>query len=222
MQAYLFDMENVEQLCEEFEKEILNRFFQHGESEEASKDYYHYTPIFRQLFNPIEGTIAAFGLFNIEAIGINRDFLKERVFKLKERSFTRDGFKGLVSDIKSVFSDAKEEIEHLCLMLDETEASRINEAIHDFIEGCYHSCVAMTVCAIESRLLKLMTSEEKKLGDMTLGRLIREYIDNKEQYKSKIPEEHEHLLRLCKKKESQCQKQMRRSCYQKYWLRLRG
>ena len=201
MRAYLFDIKKLEQLCDELEKEILNRFFKNEQSEKASKDYYQYTPIFQQLFNPIEDTIAAFGLFNIEAIGINKDFLEESVYRLKERSFKRDDFKRLVSGIKSVFSDAKEEIEYLCSMFDEAEMNRINEAIHDFLEECYYSSVAMSVCAIESRLLKLMASakpsEEEKLEDMTLGQLIREYIDNKEQYKSKIPEEHEHLLGLC-------------------------
>ena len=201
MRAYLFDMKKLEQLCDELEKEILNRFFEYEQSEKASKDYYQYTPIFQQLFNPIEDTIAALGLFNIEAIRANKDFLEESVYRLKDRSWPRDGFKRLVSGVRNVFSDAKEEIEHLCSMLDETEMGRINEAIHDFLEECYYSSVAMSVCAIESRLLKLMLSarpgEEEKLENMTLGQLIGEYIHNEEQYKNKIPKEHKHLLELC-------------------------
>ena len=59
----------------------------------------------------------------------------------------------------------------------------------------------MSVCAIESHLLTLMLSvrseEEDKLENMTLGRLIREYIDNKEQYTNIIPKKHEPLLDLC-------------------------
>jgi len=201
MQAYLFDMKNVEYLCDRFEEEILNRFYTSGEPKKPSDDQYFYTPIFYQLFNPIEHVIDAYDVFNIKSITKNEDFIRERVYGLKDRSWPRDTFKMLVSDIKSAFSEAKEEIEHLCSMLDKTERDRINEAIHDFFEECYYSSVAMTVCAIESRLLKLMVSakpsEEKKLEGMTLGQLIRDYIDNKEQYKSKIPEEHEHLLRLC-------------------------
>ena len=201
MQAYLFDMQNVEALFDRFEEEILHIFFASGKSEKASDDQYFYTPRFLQLFNPIEHVIDACGVFNIKAITKNEDFIGERVYGLKDRSLPRDIFKMLVSDIESVFRTAREEIEHLCSILDETETSRINEAIHDFFEGCYYSSVAMSVCAIESRLLKLMasakSSEEEKLEDMTLGQLIREYLNNKEDYKSKIPEEHGHLLELC-------------------------
>ena len=200
MRAYLFDMKNVEYLCNRFEEEILTRFFA-SESEKASDDQYFYTPIFKQLFNPIEQVIDACGVFNIKSITKNEDFIRERVYGLKDRSWPCDTFKMLVSDIKSAFSEAREEIAYIYSMLDETEVSRINEAIHDFTEACYYSCVAMSVCAIESRLLKLMASatpsEEEKLGDMTLGQLIREYNDNNGRYKSKIPEEHRHLLGLC-------------------------
>jgi len=201
MRAYLFDMKNVEYLCDRFEEEILNRFFASGESEKASDDQYFYTPIFQQLFNPIEHVIDACGVFNIKAITENEDFIGERVYGLKDRSWPRDTFKMLVGDIKSAFSIARDEIEHLCSILDETETSRINEAIHDFFEGCYYSSVAMSVCAIESHLLKLMLcvrpEEEEKLENMTLGQLIREYIDNKEQYNNIIPKKHEPLLDLC-------------------------
>ena len=93
------------------------------------------------------------------------------------------------------------EIKYLGLLLDETEMNRINEAIHDFLESCYYSSVAMSVYAIESRLLKLMLSvrpeKEKRLESMTLGQLLREYTDNKEQYNNVIPKKHEPLLDLC-------------------------
>ena len=59
----------------------------------------------------------------------------------------------------------------------------------------------MTVCAIESRLLKIMLSccpnEKERLESMTLGQLLREYINNKKQYNDVIPKEHEPLLNLC-------------------------
>jgi len=194
-------MQNVEYLCDRFEEEILNRFFASGEFEKASNDQYVYTPIFQQLFNPIEHVIDACGMLNIKSITKNEDFIGERVYGLKDRSWPRDTFKMLVSDLKRAISAAREEIEHLCSILDETETSRINEAIHDFFEGCYYSSVAMSVCAIESHLLTLMLSvrseEEDKLENMTLGRLIREYIDNKEQYTNIIPKKHEPLLDLC-------------------------
>ena len=203
MRAYLFDMINVEQLCDEFEEVILNRFFKSGQSESATNEQYIYTPIFHQTFDPIKQVIEVSGLFNIRSIEINKDFLKEKVYKLEDRALPIDFFKTDINSIKSVFSDAKEEIRHLCLLLDETEMDRINEAIHDFLEGCYYSSVAMSVCAIESRLLKLMSNEcvspegKEKLEKLTLGLLIREYSDNKVQYNNIIPKKHEPLLDLC-------------------------
>lgn len=201
MQSYLFDMKNMEQLCDTFEEAILNRFFEESESEAPSYKHYSYTPIFQQRFNPIEHVIDVSSLFGIETIEINKEFLKGKVYVLGNSLPARDIFRQYVSDIKSVFRDAKEEIKHLYLMFDETEMNRINEAIHNFLEGCYYSSVAMSVCAIESRLLKLMSNvkreELERLEKMTLGQLIREYSDNKGRYNNLIPKKHEPLLDLC-------------------------
>lgn len=203
MRAYLFDMKNLEQLCDEFEEVILNSFFGSGESESAINEQYFYTPLFHQKFDPIKHVIGVSNLFNIKAFDINESILKERVYIFENESLPLDRFKNDVNDIKRVFSNAKDEIERLFLLLDETEMNRINEAIHDFLESCYYSSVAMSVCAIESRLLKLMTNvcvsseEEERLEKMTFGQLIREYISNKGQYKNIIQKKHEPLLDLC-------------------------
>ena len=201
MQAYLSDMKNMKNICDDFKKEILDGYFESGQSKDASNKRYFYTPLFRQLFNPIKRVIDASVFFNIEVIETNRDILKDEVHMLENRALSVDIFEKYVSDIKSVFSGAKGKIEYLHSILDETEINRINEAIHDFLERCYYSSVTMSVCAVESRLLNLMLSvrpeEERKLNSMTLGQLIREYISNKEQYKNRIPKKHEPLLDLC-------------------------
>lgn len=201
MRAYLFDMQNVESLCEVFEEAIIKRFYSSEQSESASDESYFYTPIFRQLLDPIKHVIGVSNFFNIEIIETNKDFLEEKVYRLEGDAVYRDIFKNVVEDIKNVFSMAKEEINHLHSLLDETETNRINEAIHDYLERCHRSSVAMSVCAVESRLLRIMLSgkpEEKgKLEKMTLGQLIAEYLRNKEQYDNKIPEKHEPLLNLC-------------------------
>ncbi|MGB2728690.1 MAG: hypothetical protein WBD09_09495 [Halobacteriota archaeon] len=194
-------MKNLEQLCDEFEEVILNSFFGSGESESAINEQYFYTPLFHQKFDPIKHVIGVSNLFNIKAFDINKSILKERVYIFENEALPLYRFKNGVNDIKRVFSNAKDEIERLCLLLDETEMNRINEAIHNFLEGCYYSSVAMSVCAIESRLLKLMSNvkleELERLEKMTLGRLIREYNDNKGQYNNLIPKKHEPLLDLC-------------------------
>ena len=57
----------------------------------------------------------------------------------------------------------------------------------------------MSVSAIEFRLLSLMTygNPEAKLEQLTLGQLIREYLDNKKKYSNVIPKKHEPLLNHC-------------------------
>ena len=79
------------------------------------------------------------------------------------------------------------------------EIDRLNEAIHCFLEGCYYSSVAMSVSAIEFRLFSLMMSicPDPKLKELTLGQLIREYLDDKQKYGSVIPKKHEPLLEHC-------------------------
>ena len=107
MRAYLFDMKNVEYLCERFEKEILRIFFASGQSETPSDNQYFYTPIFQQLFNPIEHAFDACGVFNIEPIVKNKVFVEERFYGLKDTSLPRDSFKMLINDVKMAFSKQK-------------------------------------------------------------------------------------------------------------------
>ncbi len=103
--------------------------------------------------------------------------------------------------LKSSLSLVKHEMLPFCSSFDAEERERINEAIHDYFENCNYSCVAMSVSAVESRLLKLMglTNPDRilRLEDMTLGQLITEYTQNKEAYKNVVPKKHEPLLQLC-------------------------
>ena len=57
----------------------------------------------------------------------------------------------------------------------------------------------MSVSAIEFRLFSLMMAicPDPKLEELTLGQLIREYLDNKQKYGNVIPKKHEHLLDHC-------------------------
>jgi len=88
-----------------------------------------------------------------------------------------------------------------CSAFDEEEKERMNEAIHDCLEGCNYSCVAMSVSAVESRLLKLMClampNSQQELEMKTLGQLILEYNNNKGSYKNIVPQMHEPLIGLC-------------------------
>ena len=101
--------------------------------------------------------------------------------------------------MKKAFRRAKNEIREAISNLNPEEIDRLNEAIHCFLEGCFYSSVAMSVSAIEFRLFSLMVSmcPDSKLEELTLGQLIREYLDNKQKYGSVIPKKHEPLLEHC-------------------------
>lgn len=103
--------------------------------------------------------------------------------------------------IKSAFLLAGEEILNLCSAFDDEEKMRINEAIHNYLEDCNYSCVAMSVSAVESRLVKLMClvspDSKQKLENKTLGQLVAEYLSNKSKYRNVVPNKHDHLLQLC-------------------------
>ena len=103
--------------------------------------------------------------------------------------------------VKLGFRITSNELSAICSAFDDEEKERMNEAIHDYFEGCNYSCVAMSVSAAESRLLKLMclASPDSKveLEKKTLGQLIYEYVTNKDNYKNVVPEKHEPLLQLC-------------------------
>ena len=110
-------------------------------------------------------------------------------------------FNHFLEGLRIGFSKISEEVACICSSFDSEEKERMNEAIHTFREGCNYSCVAMSVSAAESRLLKLMClarpDSERELEKKTLGQLIYEYVNNKDSYKNVVPEKHEPLLQLC-------------------------
>jgi hypothetical protein len=203
MFLYLENFRNAEELCDRFKKEILSVFYKEGDfptSRGQIYEAYVYTPRYLQYFEPIQRLVEICDIFKVDFLNLNKSFLQERVRMLSESSPRhKEVFEKLVDDIKGIFKSTKKERKKIFSMLNPTEIERLNEATHNFLEGCYYSSVAMSVSAIEFRLLKLMhsVSQDPELEELTLGQLITEYIKNKEKYKGIIPKKHEQLLWLC-------------------------
>jgi hypothetical protein len=125
----------------------------------------------------------------------------ERVMILNspESIIQRKDFELNVNLIRNVFKDAEGEIKKKLHLLDRKEIDRLEEAINCYLNGCDYSTVAISVSAIEFRLLNLMQSAKpnSKLEKLSLGALISEYLQNKKEYKNIIPKKHEPLLNLC-------------------------
>lgn len=183
-----------------------NSHFRHGQDEEVHGDkmWYCYTPFYQGLLQIVKNFSVLLKFLNIERIqshtiaevgGIvarldNPEWVRKRTNVIND-----------IRRIEELFEIFKTEIKETVDYLSDFEKGRLSEAIHNYLEGCYNSCVAMAVTSIEFKLLDILKSVNQenadKLEEFTLGTLINEYLKNKVKYKNVIPKRHEPLLELC-------------------------
>jgi len=200
---YLSGIKNVPELCDELERIVLKYYFKDGKANKSEDPNYPWTSLYRMYFAPIGACVQLCELLKPAAL---KPYQKGILQAASSLQTPRDipelkDFRVNLNLIKSTFRAAEEEISNFCSAFDDEEKIRINEAIHDYLEDCNYSCVAMSVSAVESRLLKLMCLAnpdlEPELREKTLGQLIGEYLENKEKYKKVVPKKHDYLLQLC-------------------------
>jgi len=200
---YLSNIKNVPGLCDKLESDVLKFFFKDGKKNESDTDNYPWTSLYRSAFAPIWACVQLCELLKLEVL---RRHQREILLSANSLQIPRDipklkDFRVHLYFIRSAFLLAEEEILNLCSAFDDEEKMRINEAIHDYFEDCTYSCVAMSVSAVESRLVKLMCivspDSKQTLEKKTLGQLVTEYLRNKNKYKTVVPAKHDHLLQLC-------------------------
>lgn len=200
---YLNKARNMVKRCEEFKEETLKIVFKDKDSVEPHNRYYCWTPRYCQLFEPIKRVVEMCDFLGVKHLERNKDYLLDRVKSLQSPLYLKfkEFFIKFIDDIRNTFKVAEEEIKREISKLDKVEIEKLDEAVHTFFEGCYYSTVAMSVCTIEHRLLKLMVTvkprKKRELERLTLGQLIRTYLENKDEYKHVVPERHEYLLNLC-------------------------
>lgn len=201
---YLDSLPETESICEGFRRMVLDNFFRAllgGYADYTTVQFFCFTPRYQQQFRVIKGLVAICDKFNIDYLEKEKENLIQKINELENPDWirTRQNFETSINFVKNAFYSVKNELRTAINLLNKSEKERLNEAIHNLLEGCYYSSVAMSVSAIEFRLLQLMksTNPESKLEEMTLGQLIEEYLKNKGEYQNVIPEKHEPLLRLC-------------------------
>ena len=214
LRDYLYYFSRIPELCDELKKDTLEVFFKRQPLPGLAYDittispsevnyWFPYTPRYQQRFKPIKRIVEICDVLGIKHLEANKSFLTDCVKMLEtvETTYQRDTFTFNIDCIKNGFDKVKEEIKAKISLLNSTEIERLNEAIHSYLEECYCSTVAMSVCAIEFRLLSLMKNvrpeREEELSKLTLGKLIGEYLSNKDEYQNIVPERHESLLNLC-------------------------
>jgi len=201
---YLRHLYSMETLCDGFEKRVIDDWFKDGKTgkimSKPSNILYRWTPSYEQYWTIIRGVVGICDMLGIEYLEKNRRIILDDVSLLHSPNSisTFSQFKDCVNEVKDCFEMVKKEVRDKLKLLDPEEMDRLDEAINCYLEGCNYAAVAMSVSAIEFRLLNLMQSVKPnpQLEKYTLGQLIDEYLKNKEEYKKIIPKEHEDLLNL--------------------------
>jgi len=202
---YISQFERVSDLCDDFERSVTQIFFDDGRAQKSPLRGFCLTAPYQQCLRPIKACVDVLQMLKMP-LGLSEfqeSVFRRAVFSLENTASTEtlDDLRGHLNMIRATFLRAKDRISVLCSAFDEEERERVNEAIHNYFEGCNYSCVAMSVSAAESRLLKLMClaspDSRRQLEKSTLGQLIAEYTNKKEKYRHVMSERHEPLLDLC-------------------------
>lgn len=178
-------------------------FFNKGSSSYPSISNFCETKTYQRYLTPVKKCVELCRILKPKSIAGSDEILYETISDLEDSTKVQniEGFKVKLEVIRATLALIRQEMLPFCSSFDDEEKERINEAIHTYFENCNYSCIAMSVSAVESRLLKLMSinnpNKIPKLEDMTLGQLITEYIQNKQAYKNVVPNKHEPLLQLC-------------------------
>ena len=200
---YISNLEHADEICESFKASIIYVFYSKGSVTESITPNYCETKVYQSYFIPVKRCVELCRFLKPKSIAGFEDNLYKAITCLEDSTKVRNisDFNIQFDVLKSHLSLVKHEMLPFCSSFDDEERERINEAIHAYFENCTYSCIAMSVSAVESRLLKLMSLANHdaipKLEDMTLGQLITEYMQNKEAYKNAVPKKHKALLELC-------------------------
>jgi hypothetical protein len=200
---HLSNLSKAPKLCLDFQGFVARMFFPKGPDKAPNYSGFCWSKPYQERFKPIKSCVELCRILRLPSCGSSDSVFYRAASTLEIPRSTNNWWDFITSlnVIKGTFEDAKDEILSFCSSFDEIEKERMNEAIHCYFEDCNYACVAMSVSATESRLLKLMRlvnpESKKALEKKTLGGLITEYLKNKAKYKEVVPEKHEHLLQLC-------------------------
>ena len=205
MEYYFWRLKSIVNFCKEFKNVVLDLVFTDSKTNKALPKAYEYrycwTPRYQEYWVVVRDIVDMCDMLGIEHLEANKRIMMYRVMLLgaPESIQERNLFETHIDFIKEVFEYVEEKIKEKLQLLEEGEMHRLNEALNCYIQGCNYAAVAMSVSAIEFRLLSLMQSVKPnpQLEKLTLGQLIDEYLQNKKAYKKIIPKKHEPLLNLC-------------------------
>jgi hypothetical protein len=198
-------LKSPEKFFADFKSHVLNFVFKDKDtgkffSKPAYPDYC-YAPFYVQYWQVLYDIISFCDMLGITYLDASKHILLDAVVCLNqpESIATKEDFEYYVKMIRGIFKRVEKKLQEKIALLNKEEYDRLNEALNCYIQGCNYSTIAMSVSAIEYRLFSLMKSKcpDSELEELTLGQLIKEYLDNKEKYFNVIPKKHEPLLNHC-------------------------
>jgi hypothetical protein len=197
---YLDTLGAVLDFIDEFENDTLSVFFK---KTRKSGKFYSVFPRYIHYWQPLQDIVSICDILGIENLQKNKQNLLYCLNLLRNTQLNQSKkfFKSRLELMKGYFQEAEGEIDRKIALLEENEWFRLNEALNCYVQELNCSAIAMSVSAVESRLYSLMKSEnpseEPNLKTLTLGQLIKEYVENKERYGSVVLEKHLPLLNYC-------------------------
>lgn len=200
MEDYLIDILMIDDLIEQYRVALL-KLGRNREYHALVKNSLHSSsPL--NLIHCINDAIEICKLLGVSRLEDLEDYIKSQINTLNNFLISPQDpreFENAVDSLKTTFKLAEAEYSKRTSSLDEDEHNRLNEAFSCYINYSNYSAIVMGVSVIESRLYSLMMSKQPnaKLGKMTLGQLIAEYIENEEDYEYVIPDKHMPLLKYC-------------------------
>jgi hypothetical protein len=200
MEQYFDELSEIDETISKLRLDIYKTWFEEKKVKTVST-MYALTPSQRVYWDILNQLVSLCEFFEIETFDLNKKALETWTNGIESPPVEYEWTKldSLFTKIKTVFNNAKPELNQKTSLLDREEKERLNEAFNCYIQELNYSAIVMSVSAIESRLFSLMISKhyDKKLEDLTLGQLIWEYSHNKEKYANVIPKKHEPLLDYC-------------------------
>jgi len=204
MEYYLSRLCEIKEYIARFRKMVIETYFPDSGNrivDRPTESKYCWAFRYTDYWKVLSGIADICDMLGIEYLWENKGILKHHLVLLRTPDYAdyRPNFTISIDVIARIFNDSEGEITDKLKLLDEEEMSRLNEAVNCYIETCNYATITMAVSSIEYRLFTLLKTAkaDPRLDRLTLGELIREYLDHKADYKNIIPRKHEPLLDLC-------------------------
>jgi hypothetical protein len=201
MDNYFKTLKYARKFIDELENSLYEKGLKGKEWKSRAMSVRLFTRLHREKWEHLHNIIDLSEFFGIRVLDKNKKGFEAWLSYIEDipESDTWKMVKKRFDNLKHVFYWARKELTEKISLLDTEERDRLNEAFNCYVQELNYASIVLSVSAIESRLFSLMMLKQPtaKLEKLTLGELIREYLENKINYGNVIPDKHLPLLQYC-------------------------